>query len=56
MADVVKVFFLVLSALFPIVDPLAGSPIFLSHTNAYSSETRARDRIRRQFPFVAMAR
>jgi FtsP/CotA-like multicopper oxidase with cupredoxin domain len=38
------------------VDPLAGSPIFLSLTNAYSSETRARDRIRRQFPFVAMAR
>lgn len=40
MADVVKVFFLVLSALFPIVDPLAGSPIFLSLTIAYSSETR----------------
>lgn len=40
MADAVKVFFLVLSALFPIVDPLAGSPIFLALTNVYSSETR----------------
>jgi multiple antibiotic resistance protein len=31
-ADAVKVFFLTLSALFPIVDPLAGSPIFLAMT------------------------
>jgi hypothetical protein len=28
-ADAVKVFLLTLSALFPIVDPLTGSPIFL---------------------------
>jgi multiple antibiotic resistance protein len=40
MADAVKVLFLVVSALFPIVDPLAGSPIFLSLTNAYLPETR----------------
>ena len=40
MADAVKVFFLTLSALFPIVDPLAGSPLFLAATLQYSSETR----------------
>jgi multiple antibiotic resistance protein len=39
-ADAVKVFLLTLSALFPIVDPLAGSPIFLAMTQAYSLETR----------------
>jgi multiple antibiotic resistance protein len=39
-ADAVKVFFLVLSALFPIVDPLTGSPIFLALTEQYSPETR----------------
>ena len=32
MGDAVKVFLLTLSALFPIVDPLAGSPIFLGST------------------------
>ncbi len=40
MADAVKVFLLTLSALFPIVDPLAGSPIFLSMTGQYPHETR----------------
>jgi len=38
--DAVKVFLLTLSALFPIVDPLAGSPIFLAMTQAYPAETR----------------
>jgi multiple antibiotic resistance protein len=40
MADAVKVFFLILSALFPIVDPVSGSPIFLALTREYSPETR----------------
>jgi multiple antibiotic resistance protein len=40
MADAIKVFFLILSALFPIVDPLSGSPIFLALTREYSAETR----------------
>ena len=40
MAEAVKNLFLVLSALFPIVDPLGGSPIFLSMTQQYSSSTR----------------
>lgn len=40
MGDAVKVFLLTLSALFPIVDPLAGSPIFLAMTGEYSPETR----------------
>jgi multiple antibiotic resistance protein len=40
MADAIKVFFLILSALFPIVDPLSGSPIFLALTREYSPETR----------------
>ena len=40
MADALKVFLLVLSALFPIVDPLGGSPIFLALTRDYSPETR----------------
>lgn len=40
MADAIKVFFLILSALFPIVDPLSGSPIFLALTSEYSPETR----------------
>lgn len=39
-ADAVKVFLLTLSALFPIVDPLAGSPIFLAMTRDYSLGTR----------------
>ena len=40
MADAVKVFFLTISALFPIVDPLSGSPLFLALTEADSPETR----------------
>jgi len=36
----VKVFLLTLTALFPIVDPLAGSPIFLAMTQGYSAQTR----------------
>ena len=40
MADAVKVLFLVLSALFPIVDPLSGSPIFLALTSGYSPQIR----------------
>lgn len=40
MAEAAKNLFLVLSALFPIVDPLGGSPIFLSMTQQYSSSTR----------------
>jgi multiple antibiotic resistance protein len=39
-ADAVKVFLLTFSALFPIVDPLAGSPLFLAITEQYSPETR----------------
>lgn len=40
MAAAAQAFFLVLSALFPIVDPLGGSPIFLALTADYSPETR----------------
>ena len=40
MANALKVFFLILSALFPIVDPLGGSPIFLALTQQYPPETR----------------
>ena len=40
MIDAVKVFFLTLSALFPIVDPLSGSPIFLALTIEDSPQTR----------------
>jgi len=39
-ADAVKVFLLTLSALFPIVDPLAGRPIFLAMTPGYSAAMR----------------
>jgi multiple antibiotic resistance protein len=39
-ANAVKVLFLILSALFPIVDPLSGSPIFLALTREYSRDTR----------------
>jgi multiple antibiotic resistance protein len=39
-ADAIKVFFLILSALFPIVDPVSGSPVFLALTSGYSPETR----------------
>lgn len=40
MADAVKVFLLTISALFPIVDPLAGSPIFLAMAQEYPTDTR----------------
>lgn len=40
MAVAVKVFLLTASALFPIVDPLAVSPIFLALTQEYSLQTR----------------
>jgi multiple antibiotic resistance protein len=36
----VKGILLVVSALFPIVDPIGGSPIFLSLTKDYATETR----------------
>jgi multiple antibiotic resistance protein len=39
-SDAIAVFRLTLSALFPIVDPLAGSPIFLAMTQDYSPQTR----------------
>lgn len=40
LTDALKVFLLTLSALFPIVDPLAGSPIFLAMTYGYERSTR----------------
>jgi multiple antibiotic resistance protein len=40
MLEAVKNLFLILSALFPIVDPLGGSPIFLAMTREYSPSTR----------------
>jgi multiple antibiotic resistance protein len=40
MANAIKEFVLIISALFPIVDPLSGSPIFLALTPEYSPETR----------------
>src|SRR5579863_7054492 len=40
MLEAAKNLFLVVSALFPIVDPLGGSPIFLALTRDYSSEGR----------------
>ena len=40
MHDAIKVFFLVFSALFPIVDPLGGSPIFLALTRNILPTTR----------------
>ncbi len=40
MANAVKVFFLVFSALFPIVDPLTGSPLFLALTADETPQTR----------------
>ena len=40
MGESVRVFLLTLTALFPIVDPLAGSPIFLAMTQGYSTQTR----------------
>jgi multiple antibiotic resistance protein len=40
MVDAAKSLFLFLTALFPIVDPLGGSPIFLAMTKEYSPRTR----------------
>ena len=40
MGDAVKVFLLTLTALFPIVDPIAGSPLFLAMTQDYAPQTR----------------
>jgi multiple antibiotic resistance protein len=40
MMDAAKTLLLVLTALFPIVDPLGGSPVFLVLTREYSPETR----------------
>jgi multiple antibiotic resistance protein len=40
MVEAAKDLFLILSALFPIVDPLGGSPIFLAMTKRYSPSTR----------------
>lgn len=38
--QIAKSVLLVISALFPIVDPIGGAPIFLSLTHDYSAETR----------------
>ena len=40
MAIAIKVFLMTVSALFPVVDPLSGSPIFVALTREYSQETR----------------
>jgi multiple antibiotic resistance protein len=40
MLEAVKSVLLVISALFPIVDPIGGRPIFLSLTKEYSAQTR----------------
>jgi multiple antibiotic resistance protein len=40
MAEAAKSLFLILSALFPIVDPLGGSPIYLAMTKEYSPSVR----------------
>ena len=40
MVEAAKSLFLFLTALFPIVDPLGGSPIFLAMTTQYSASTR----------------
>lgn len=42
MGDAVKVLFLILSALYPTVDPLSGGPIFLALTREYSPQMRRR--------------
>jgi len=39
-ATAVKAFLLIISTLFPIVDPLSGSPLFLAFTPQYSTQTR----------------
>jgi multiple antibiotic resistance protein len=38
--ETAKAIFLIISTLFPIVNPLGGSPIFLSLTRSYPSEAR----------------
>jgi len=40
MVEAAKNLFLIVSALFPIVDPLGGSPIFLALTRDYASDAR----------------
>jgi multiple antibiotic resistance protein len=40
MLEAAKNLFLIVSALFPIVDPLGGSPFFLAMTNEYRSDAR----------------
>ena len=40
MLDAAKTLFLVVTALFPIVDPLGGSPFFLALTREYAPEAR----------------
>jgi len=40
MLEAAKKLFLIVSALFPIVDPLGGSPFFLAMTNEYLPEAR----------------
>jgi multiple antibiotic resistance protein len=40
MLDAAKTLLLTLSALFPIVNPLGGSPVFLARTAAYPADTR----------------
>jgi multiple antibiotic resistance protein len=46
LSDLLEATFLVISALFPIVNPLGGSPIFLSLTTEYdASERRALSRL-----------
>src|SRR5246500_4072762 len=40
MLEAVKNLFLIVSALFPIVDPLGGSPFFLAMTNEYLPDAR----------------
>lgn len=40
MIEAAKTLFLVLTALFPIVDPLGGAPIFLAMTRQYATSTR----------------
>lgn len=40
MVEAAKNLFLIVSALFPIVDPLGGAPIFLALTRDYSSNSR----------------
>ena len=40
MVEAAKNLLLIISALFPIVDPLGGAPIFLAMTREYASEGR----------------